>query len=331
MKRPLAPRRGLREAAPAIAAAIVLAAPLAVGVGGCLTKPAAPPGRAPPPSALGTTRSSSAGASIDAVGSLDLARIPPEQRADARRVLAEAFAPCGCARSVAGCLAEVGTCPCPKASTLLFDLVARSYAQGLRTVEVERMLLEDVDEAWRKAPLDPAITAALEGLPSKGPADARHVIVEFADFRCGHCRYAFPVLRELVEARSDVRLVFAYFPLGAGTDTPSVLAAEACAEAHAQGRFWEMAELVFENQHSVDRASLLAYGERAGLDVAALDAALDDHRHKKRVLDAKNIGTRLDVTSTPTLFVDGRPFGLPRTRENLDLRLDLESGRGTCD
>ena len=53
--------------------------------------------------------------------------------------------------------------------------------------------------------------------------------------------------------------------------------------------------------------------------------------HKDRVVEDKRIGESAGVQSTPTLFVNGRPFGLARTAENLQMRFAMESERGRCD
>ena len=256
----------------------------------------------------------------------DMAQVPPAARADVVRILNETFAYCGCARSVAACLSNKDQCTCPKASQRVADFVVSQYQAGLSTEDVESQLIEGFSEGYNQRPneLDPA------GQPSKGAGDAKVVIAEFADFRCPHCAATFSVLEGLAQRRSDVQVVYYYFPLSGGGNI-SIEAAEAAEEARAQGKFWPMASRMYRNQHALSREDLLRYGSEAGLDVAKLAKALEAHTHRQTVLADKRLGETLGITSTPSVYVNGRPFGLARTPNVFDMRVDMELDRGTCD
>lgn len=257
---------------------------------------------------------------------LDLARIRPEARAELMRILNENFCYCGCPRTIAACLASKADCPCVKCSERMKSFVVQLFEIGMSTQEIEASLLEGFSEGYngREQRFD------LKDRPSKGPENAKYTLVEFADFHCSHCKAAFEPLSELVRKHPDVRLVYIYFPLG-GPDAPGVLAAEAAEEARLQGKFWELSKLLFEYQHALDEESLLKYGREVGMDEAKLKAALTKHTHLARVLDAKKIGVGVNVESTPTIYVNGRPFGLPRTLDALEMRLEMEDERGRCE
>ena len=258
---------------------------------------------------------------------VDLSRVRPEQRADAVRLFNENSCYCGCTRTLAGCLAARADCPCVKCSDRMASFILGGYEAGLTTPEIEATLLDGFSEGYNAAPK----TFDVTDQPMKGAPTAKHTLVEFADFRCGHCRAAFGPLTELVAKNPDVRLVYYYYPLGQGSDTPSMLAAEAAEEARVQGKFWEFAKVLFENQHATEAENLIAYGAMVGLDLGKLKTALDTRVHKERVLADKKLGQQAQVESTPTIFVDGRPFGLGHTIENLELRLQMESERGRCE
>ena len=198
--------------------------------------------------------------------------------------------------------------------------------RGASIEEVEGQLIEGFSEGYNKQPhdLDPA------DQPSKGNDDAKVVIAEFADFRCPHCAAAFDVLAKVAEKRDDIRLTYYYFPLSSGGEA-SILAAEAAEEARAQGKFWEMAALIYRNQLSLSNEDLLRYGTEAGLDGGKLAKALKTHVHRKKVMANKRLGEALGVMSTPSIYVNGRPYGLSRTEQVFDLRIDMELDRGTCD
>jgi protein-disulfide isomerase len=83
--------------------------------------------------------------------------------------------------------------------------------------------------------------------PVSGPSDALVTIVEFSDFECPFCSRVQPTLRTVLSgAGSDVRIVFKHFPLSMHAHArPAAIAADC---AHAQGRFWEFHDLVFDGQ-----------------------------------------------------------------------------------
>ncbi len=258
---------------------------------------------------------------------VDMQRVPPEQRAELVRILNETSCYCGCARTLAGCMASKADCPCVKCSERMVEFVLDGYQAGLGADEIESELLEGFSTGYNAAPR----TFDVEGHAIKGSPTAQHTIVEFADFRCSHCRAAFQPLAELVAKNPDVRLVFFYFPIGGAADGPSQVAAEAAEEARVQGKFWEYAKVLFENQHATEVENLIAYGAMVGLDVGKLKTALDKRVHRERVLADKKVGQAAEVASTPMLFINGRPFGLRRTVENFELRIAMESERGRCE
>jgi protein-disulfide isomerase len=146
------------------------------------------------------------------------------------------------------------------------------------------------------------------GLPGhqRGPADAAVTIVMWSDFLCPYCADQAPVLDRVAAAHpGDVRLVYRHLPLPmhAGAD----LAAEAAVEAGRQGKFWPFHDQLFAaSRGGLSRAVLLERGKLAGLDVAALAAALDDHRHKDAVLADAAAALSLGANATPTLFINGQ-------------------------
>lgn len=146
------------------------------------------------------------------------------------------------------------------------------------------------------------------GLPGhqRGPADAAVTIVMWSDFLCPYCADQAPVLDRVAAAHpGDVRLVYRHLPLPmhAGAD----LAAEAAVEAGRQGKFWPFHDQLFAaSRGGLSRAVLLERGKLAGLDVGALAAALDDHRHRDAVLADAAAALSLGANATPTLFINGQ-------------------------
>jgi protein-disulfide isomerase len=139
----------------------------------------------------------------------------------------------------------------------------------------------------------------------QGPADAAVTLVEYGDYECPFCGAAYPIIKE-VQARTGevLRFVFRNFPIT--TSHPHAeRAAEAAEAAGAQGRFWEMHDLLYENQKRLRDQDLRAYAERLGLDVEPFDRDLAEHVHVARIHEDFMSGVRSGVNGTPTFYVNG--------------------------
>ena len=255
-----------------------------------------------------------------------LSRVPPPRRADAIRLLQENFCYCGCARTLAGCLSDREACSCVECSERVTEFILGAFEQGMGTAQVESMVVEVFSEAYNAAPQD----FDLADQPTLGPADAAHTLVEFADFRCGHCKDAYGELTAFVKGRSDVRLAYYYFPLR-GFGEISVLAARAAEAARRQGEFWAMAQRLYTYQTELSESALRDHARAVGLDMDRFEADLADPSTLDAVMADKKVGTQVGVEGTPTIFVDGRPLGLPHGADGLRMRLAMEDDRTACD
>jgi protein-disulfide isomerase len=139
-----------------------------------------------------------------------------------------------------------------------------------------------------------------------GRPDAPVTIVEYGDFECPNCKLAFPAVKLLLQRYgADIRFAYRHFPLE--QPHPHALpAAEAAECAAAQGRFWQMHDLLFENQLQLERHDLEEYARRIELDVPRFAAELDGHAYVSRIRGDVESGTRSHVRGTPGFFVDGR-------------------------
>ena len=141
--------------------------------------------------------------------------------------------------------------------------------------------------------------------PSRGPENAPVVVVEFSDFQCPFCQRVTETLADLVARYGDqIRFVYKDFPLPSHPD--AFKAAEAGNCAHEQGMFWELHDKMFESQNALDVASLKTYATELGLDGDAFAACLDDGRYAERVQNDLEVGRDNGVSSTPTVFINGR-------------------------
>jgi RNA polymerase sigma factor (sigma-70 family) len=142
--------------------------------------------------------------------------------------------------------------------------------------------------------------------PARGPATAPVTIVVFTDLTCSHCGTALGSLDQLWEEYpGKLRLVVKQLPVRPG----GPLAAEAALAADAEGKFWELHDLMLAYQDDLSYDKLVALAERVGLDVAAFRAALDQHKYAAAVAADKATAATLDVNATPTFFINGKRVG----------------------
>jgi protein-disulfide isomerase len=139
-----------------------------------------------------------------------------------------------------------------------------------------------------------------------GPEHARVTLVEYGDFECPNCKQAAPAVKLLLERFPEkVRLVFRHFPLE-GVHPHALLAAEAAECAGAQGQFWPMHDLLFEHQTQLAGPALRHYAQRLSLDMARVEAELDDHVYLQRIREHQQGAKDSGVRGTPSFFVNGR-------------------------
>ena len=147
-----------------------------------------------------------------------------------------------------------------------------------------------------------------------GVAHAPVTVVEYGDFECPNCKQAAPAVKGLLDRLSGrVRLVFRHFPLEE-VHPHAMHAALAAEAAGAQGKFWQMHDLLFENQHHLKLRQLRGYAEKLELDMERYDAEMSDELYLQRVREHVEGGNRGGVRATPTFFINGRihdvSFGL---------------------
>jgi protein-disulfide isomerase len=139
----------------------------------------------------------------------------------------------------------------------------------------------------------------------RGPEDAPVTLVEYGDYQCPYCGQAEVVIRELLDDFGDeLRYVWRHLPLS-DVHANAQMAAEAAEAAGAQGSYWGMHDVLFENQQALEDPHLLVYAKALGLDLRQFAADLDSHAHLPKVREDFFSGVRSGVSGTPTFFVNG--------------------------
>jgi len=139
----------------------------------------------------------------------------------------------------------------------------------------------------------------------QGPVEAPMALVEYGDYECPYCGEAHPIVKA-VQAQLGERLSFAFrnFPL-ANVHPHAEHAAEAAEAAGAQGQFWEMHDLLFENQDALDDESLEELASSLGLDSQRLVDEVLKRVYEGRLREDLVSGIKNGVNGTPTFFVNG--------------------------
>ncbi len=156
-----------------------------------------------------------------------------------------------------------------------------------------------------REPAPPAQNISMDDDPAIGPAAAPVKVVMFSDFQCSACAATHPVLKKAIaEYPGKVRFVVRDFPLESIHEN-AFDAARAASAAHAQGKFFEYADILYEHQSALDAASLKKYAVDIGLNVKQFE--LDSKSEKTAAEIRKDIadGESYAITGTPTIFVNG--------------------------
>ena len=158
-----------------------------------------------------------------------------------------------------------------------------------------------------------------------GPSHAAVTVVEYGDFECPNCKQAAPAVKLLLQRfNGRVRFVYRHFPLE-GVHPHALNAALAAEAAAGQGKFWEMHDLLFENQSHLKLPQLRSYAQQLELDMARYDAEMGGDLYLQRVREHIESGERSGVRGTPGFFVNGAiqdvSFGMQRLFDGVEAAL----------
>jgi predicted DsbA family dithiol-disulfide isomerase len=156
-----------------------------------------------------------------------------------------------------------------------------------------------------------------------GDASAPITMVEFSDFQCPFCGKAEPTVEKVLdEYKGKVKLVYADFPLPMHENAEKASEAALCAKD--QGKYWEMHHLLFQNQRTLDVASLKGYAKQLSLDETKFGQCLDSGSKAAAIDKSKAVGDQLGISSTPSFFINGRPLSGAMPYEEFKALIDYE-------
>jgi protein-disulfide isomerase len=143
---------------------------------------------------------------------------------------------------------------------------------------------------------------------AEGRADAPLTLVEYGDYQCPYCGAVYPVVKRLQKASGKkLRFVFRNFPL-TQAHPYALVAAQAAEAAALQGKFWEMHDLIYENQADLEPDVLPAWAERLELDLQEFGIAIRKGEITKRIKEDRMSGIQSGVNGTPCFFINGARY-----------------------
>ena len=164
-------------------------------------------------------------------------------------------------------------------------------------------------------PFEPARQKLEKGLsgPERGPKDASVTIVEFGDLQCPACKAAQPTIENLAAAEPKARFVFQNFPLDMHNWAAKGAAYADCVGRASSDAFWKFLSKTYETQSDITAENadekLTAIADGVGLKGADIAACAAKPETKAHVDASLALGKSVEVTGTPTLFINGRKVG----------------------
>jgi len=216
--------------------------------------------------------------------------------------------------SSAGLSLRTGTAPAfaqgapqPESGTLKEDI--ERIKTGLEDIKKELKLIHEflVQRLAQPTPSSPAVAkVSLSGNPTLGKSDAPITLIEFSDYQCPFCRKFFqttlPGLKTAYIDTGKVRYVFRDFPIDQ-IHPHARKAAEAAHCAGEQGQYWQMHDVLFQNQPALEVDKLKAYARSLRLDATAFEACLEQNKYATEVQKDYEDGVAAGVRGTPGFFV----------------------------
>ena len=165
----------------------------------------------------------------------------------------------------------------------------------------------------------------------KGEKEAVATLIEYSDFQCPACGSYYPIVKKVTEdLGAKVRFAYRHFPLPQHKNAK--LAATVAEAAGKQGKFWEMHDLIFQNQsdwsEEKNAAVLFArYAQDLGLDLARFQIDIASDEIKAKIENDYKSGVKAGVNSTPSFFLNGKKMDNPRNYDEFKNAIEQALGQ----
>jgi len=164
--------------------------------------------------------------------------------------------------------------------------------------------------------------------PSIGNPSAKVRIVEFSDFQCPYCRKSYPIIQSLLKKYGDqIYFVYRDFPLPSHPDARKAAEAGECAQD--QGEFWNMHNMIFDNQENIKVPDLQRYATKVGINMKIFNKCLLSGKYAKEVEDDYKVGQYVGVSGTPSFFINDNIIRGFITFEEMERIIDEELSKNS--
>jgi protein-disulfide isomerase len=180
-------------------------------------------------------------------------------------------------------------------------------------------------EVYLTKPKPPVFDIKTEGAPYAGASDAKVTLVEFSDFQCPYCAKGATILNELKKKYGNkLKVVFKNFPLNFHKDAQGAAEAGRCVFEQDAKKFWKMHDGMFAQQSQLKKEDLKKLAGSLGVDQKKFDNCLDTGKYAATVKADLEDGKKVEVKSTPTFFVNGKPINGARPVAEFSEMIDAE-------
>lgn len=238
---------------------------------------------------------------------VDLSGLSPAKTSAALKLLRVSDCTCGCGMKIAECRVKDPGCSYSKS-------LATELVNSLKAGKTEIAALDSMKKSkFGTAPAPPKllgdpVAISTAGSPFQGPQNAPITLVEFSDFQCPYCWKAAAQLDAVLKAfPTQVKLVFRQFPLE--THSQAALAAAAAIAAHKQGKFWPLHNLLFANRQDLSKPNIAKLAAKAGLDMKRFEEDWPSKPTLEAVMRDMQDGEKAGVSGTPSVYINGKPYG----------------------
>lgn len=173
----------------------------------------------------------------------------------------------------------------------------QAYVAKLRESAKVKMLIPE--------PQSPSMNINTDGYPMWGNKSAPVTIVEISDFQCPFCARAVPTIQKIKKeyGPDKVKIVFRDMPL---PNHPRAFPASVAAHcADEQGKFWEMHDMLFENQAKLEDADLKGYATKLALDATKFNECFDKKKPEELINKSRKEAESLGIQATPSFVING--------------------------
>jgi protein-disulfide isomerase len=227
-------------------------------------------------------------------------------------------------------LAVIGGCASPE------DIEQLKKGQTEILAKLEKEILpkiEQLEKARAAAPAAPqqpgrpdpnkVYAFPVGSAATKGPDDAWVTIIEVSEFQCPFCNRVQPTLKQVQDTYGkDVRIAFKHNPLGFHPNAKPAAKAAECAKE--QGKFWELHDLMFENQRDLAAPKLEEFAGKTGVNVEQWKTCFASTKHEDLINEDQKLSNQFGARGTPGFFINGRFLSGAQPFESFKVVIDEE-------